>query len=60
MINLTSQEGINSHRALLNDEKVLKIRELLKIKKYRAVAKEFEISIGSIADIKFRRTWKHI
>ena len=55
------QKGEKSSRAKLKTEQVLEIRKMLKDKvKYKVIASLFEIDICSIADIKFRRTWKHI
>ena len=46
---------------LLATSRLLEIREKLNRKvKYRVIAEEYGINICSIADIKFRRTWKHI
>ncbi len=58
---IPNQKGIKHFRAILNDEKVLEIRRLLMNKtKYREISAQFGIAIRSVADIKFRRTWKHI
>lgn len=58
---IPDQKGVKQHRAILDDHKVLEIRRLLMEKtKYREISEKFGIAIRSVADIKFRRTWKHI
>jgi len=58
---IPDQKGIKQWKAILNNEKVIEIRKLLSEKmKYREISEKFGIAIRSIADIKFRRTWKHI
>ncbi len=52
--------GSNNAMALLTEDIVLKIREGLKIKSGREVAKEFGTSDKNISSIKLRKTWKHI
>lgn len=53
--------GSRNGNSKLTDEAVLIIRrQLAERKSYSVIAKEFEISKTNVADIRYRRIWKHI
>ena len=55
------RKGSKSNLAVLNEEKVLDIRKLLKLNyKIREIAEKYSVSKGCIMAIKQKRSWMHI
>ena len=53
--------GSNHSQAKLNEEKVKEVKFLLSIKETQeAIAKKFNISRSTIADINKGKTWNHV
>jgi len=53
--------GTKQWQAKLNDNKVFKIKKLLKLGfSCKDIAKIFSVNKSTISDIKFGRTWKHV
>lgn len=62
LMNADHLQGSNHHAAKVNEEKVKKIRQLYKDKtKTKAeLSEDYGLSIASISDILYRRTWKNV
>ena len=56
------RKGSNNHSAKLDEDQVIAILELFKLKTYkvREIAELFNVSIGAVENIIYNRTWKHI
>lgn len=52
-----SRLGAGHHKAKLNEEKVLAMREMLKDRGISEVARFFQVSAGAVYAVKTRRTW---
>lgn len=55
-----SVKGSRHGMAVLNEQQVLTIREALKNSPARKLAKQFNVSEGTVSMIKHRVTWSHI
>ena len=57
-----SHSGENNSKAKLKKEDVIKIRELYrnKIKTQSALAKEYQVSVGTINNIVNYKTWRNL
>lgn len=55
-----SVKGSRHGGSVLNEEQVLTIRELLRYSSGRQIAKQFNLSEGTVSMIKNRITWSHI
>ena len=55
-----SRLGEGHHKAKLNPEKVLQMREMLKERGISEVAKLFQVSAGAVYSVKVRKTWANV
>lgn len=62
LVNADHLQGSKHHNAKLNEEKVLEIRKLYADKKYKQkeLAELYGISIATLKDVLYHRTWKNI
>lgn len=62
LVNNKHMLGSNHHSALLNEEKVREIRRLHQTTKppIKDLAEKFGVSVGSIKDVIYNRTWKAV
>ena len=59
-LNQNPQFGEDNNQTTLKEAEVLEIRDLHGFIPYRKLAKEYDVSIGTILNIQQRRTWGHI
>lgn len=52
--------GVKNANAKLNEKKVLKIRALVGIISHQKIDKKFNISLSTVRQIIYRKTWRHI
>lgn len=55
-----ASRGEAHYLAKLSEDKVRKIRELLKTRTQQSVADEFGVTRGAIERVHLRKTWKHV
>ena len=60
LIKIPRGKGESHATSKLTEKQVLEIRKIGKSKKARVLAKDFSVSICTIRDILYKKTWKHI
>ena len=59
-IGLANMSGENNTRSVFTESQVLEIRALKKDFTFKELANKYNVSLGAIDGVVYRRTWKHI